>query len=201
MSELRKSVFGDNQDLSEYALDDRGVLEKARRAGLVRQKVQLKGGGQAYRWVRPGQVKDKEVEAFTERAAAAYKKESEGIVARGKTSGGPVAPKGKFIVRLQAEPNPDFPSGSHEATVRIEPEFPTVSSPEQAAEIVRKFIGSEDLGGGNWAGGHVTDDKGNLIGKVSYNGRFHEVGDLDDFEKRRAYENVPKYLQRKSKED
>lgn len=61
MDRLRKSVFSpEEQDLGQFSLDDYGVLEKAKRAGLVKVKVPVKGGKQAYRWKKPGDVKEGE---------------------------------------------------------------------------------------------------------------------------------------------
>lgn len=58
IDKLRKSVFGDDQDLSGYALDEHGVLEKAKRTGLVKVRVPVKGNPKgALRWKKPGDVK------------------------------------------------------------------------------------------------------------------------------------------------
>ncbi len=45
-----------------------------------------------------------------------------------------------------------------------------------ASEEARRYIAEHDLGGGNWTGGDVTDDDGNLVAHVSYNGRVWEPG-------------------------
>lgn len=44
---------------------------------------------------------------------------------------------------------------------------------EECQEIVRYYIDEHDLGGGNWTGGEVRDaDTGEVVGRISYNGRF-----------------------------
>src|SRR5579859_1371534 len=45
----------------------------------------------------------------------------------------------------------------------------TVASLEEASAACRKFISDNDLGGGNWSGGQITDGE-TVIGQVSYNG-------------------------------
>ena len=42
---------------------------------------------------------------------------------------------------------------------------------------MRKYIEDYDIGSGNWIGGQVYDDDGNLIGQIHYNGRFTRQND------------------------
>lgn len=48
----------------------------------------------------------------------------------------------------------------------------TADSIEECQQVVRNYIERWNLGGSNWTGGDVYDGLGNLIGNISYNGRF-----------------------------
>jgi len=52
-----------------------------------------------------------------------------------------------------------------------------VNSFEHASQLCRQFIEMNELGGGNWSGGDIFDDKGKRIAYVSYNGRVWNVED------------------------
>lgn len=84
---------------------------------------------------------------------------------------GKKAPKGKYVVRLEAVPNIDFDPLSHEGSVSAGPEFEVVSDSREASKVAKQFIRAYDLGFGNWVGGQVYDDQGEMIARVSYNGR------------------------------
>lgn len=61
--------------------------------------------------------------------------------------------------------NPDRPLyGVPGVTVRV-------SSLREASRKAREYIEQHDLGGGNWAGGDVLDESGQVVARVSYNGR------------------------------
>lgn len=49
-----------------------------------------------------------------------------------------------------------------------------VSSFTDATKQCREFIQRNNLGGGNWSGGDLYDDSGNLIARVAYNGTIIE---------------------------
>lgn len=76
-----------------------------------------------------------------------------------------------YEVELEALPNPDFDRNSHEGTVRVKKHMVKVDSPEQASDVVRRFIDEHDLGSGNWSGGNLHMN-GKKVGYVSYNGRL-----------------------------
>jgi hypothetical protein len=40
-----------------------------------------------------------------------------------------------------------------------------------ASVICQRYIAEHALGSGNWAGGSVTDEQGNVVARVAYNGR------------------------------
>lgn len=46
-----------------------------------------------------------------------------------------------------------------------------IGSFAEASKVCREFIKEYELGGGNWTGGTVISDKGEIIARVSYNGR------------------------------
>ena len=74
-------------------------------------------------------------------------------------------------VKLEAKPNHDYDHSDYRALINIKAHTVKVSSLREASQICRKFIDDNELGGGNWTGGDITDDEGDLIGYVSYNGR------------------------------
>lgn len=60
------------------------------------------------------------------------------------------------------------------------PDVPTkaveVQSLAEASEVCRDYLDKYDLGGGNWAGGLVTDENDTAIAEISYNGRINPEG-------------------------
>ena len=87
-----------------------------------------------------------------------------------------VAPKGKFIVILSAEPNPDYAGVDFRGHTRISPWYEVVDDLRGASAAVKSFRDRTGIGGGNWSGGQVFDDKGEQVAQVSYNGRVWEPG-------------------------
>ncbi len=53
----------------------------------------------------------------------------------------------------------------------VPPKRVKVGDLEEASKVCRKFISKHMLGGSDWAGGEITDEAGNFVGYVSYNGR------------------------------
>lgn len=49
-----------------------------------------------------------------------------------------------------------------------------VNSFLEAQQKCMKFIDKNNLGGGNWSGGHIKDNTGKIIAHISYNGRVWE---------------------------
>ncbi|MFD2551649.1 hypothetical protein ACFSQP_07465 [Bizionia sediminis] len=60
-----------------------------------------------------------------------------------------------------------------------------VENISSAKKLCKKFIAEFNLGGSNWIGGRVIDEKFNFIAKVSYNGR---VWDNEDWSKAKEIE-------------
>ena len=77
---------------------------------------------------------------------------------------------------LEHVPNGDIPGGywSPERIGRGDRQIVTVSDFEEASNVARGYIESQQLGGGNWTSeaGTILDDDGNVIARVSYNGRI-----------------------------
>ena len=79
----------------------------------------------------------------------------------------------RYSVILSAHGNPDhyespFKEVADGAVVHCE-------SIEECQAAVRKYIADNDLGGGNWTGGDVYQH-GEIVGSISYNGRYWPLG-------------------------
>ena len=74
---------------------------------------------------------------------------------------------------LSSVGNPDHNQNPNKSMFGCEPNKEiTVSSFKEASEKSRAFINKNGLGAGNWSGGDVIDEEtGNIIARVSYNGR------------------------------
>jgi hypothetical protein len=79
--------------------------------------------------------------------------------------------RNQLQVEMKASPNPDYDAPEHRATIRIKAFRHTIDSFKDASRAVRHFIETNDLGSGNWTGGRVFDDRGLVVGRVSFNGR------------------------------
>jgi len=78
-------------------------------------------------------------------------------------------------VLLASVGNPDFGQNPNEELYGCEPnEIVEVDSFEKASLICQQFILRNDLGGGNWAGGLITEGR-KKIAYVSYNGNVWEI--------------------------
>jgi len=75
-------------------------------------------------------------------------------------------------LKLSACNNEDF----YDDNRKIKPFYVRVESLKEAVEVCQKFISEHFLGGGNWNGGQVYDDKDVQIAQVSYNGRVWNPG-------------------------
>lgn len=79
-----------------------------------------------------------------------------------------------MIVKLKADPNPDFDKSDHRGHIRIRPQVVEVADYNAASKVCRRFINEHDLGAGNWTGGDVIDG-GALVARVSYDGRVWDT--------------------------
>lgn len=77
-----------------------------------------------------------------------------------------------YSVNLSNCGNPDYGQAPNKPL----PDVPTgrayTSSIEECQQRVQEYIEKYNLGSGNWNGGEVYDGLGNMIGKISYNGRY-----------------------------
>lgn len=82
-------------------------------------------------------------------------------------------------VTLASVGNPDFPGQDASRPLPgVENRTVTVVDIPAASKACRDYIEKNDLGGGNWAGGLITDETGAEVGRVSYNGRVWPPGPL-----------------------
>ena len=79
----------------------------------------------------------------------------------------------KYTVKLKACGNPDFRQGRTLPGVRAR--SVRVASLEEASRACLAYIAEHELGAGNWNGGSVFVG-GNLIARVSYNGKVWPPG-------------------------
>jgi len=78
-------------------------------------------------------------------------------------------------VTLESVGNPDFGQNPSESLYGCDPNATVeVSSFEHASALCRQFIDKNELGGGNWSGGLITEG-GKEIAYVSYNGRVWKI--------------------------
>jgi hypothetical protein len=80
-------------------------------------------------------------------------------------------------LELSSVGNPDFGQNPNEPLwgCPIRNAVVEISSFEHASMLCEQFIEINNLGGGNWSGGLITDDKGEKLAFVSYNGRVWKI--------------------------
>ena len=85
---------------------------------------------------------------------------------------------GVLNVRLASVGNPDYGQDfdNVEGLPGVQDQEVDVKDLAEAGAVCRRWIEENDLGGGNWAGGQVTDENGVQIAQVSYNGRVWPPG-------------------------
>ncbi len=89
-----------------------------------------------------------------------------------------------MLVELKHCKNPDIPGGYWSTMSRPRrPQQVHVTTFAEAAKRVQQYIDAYELGGGNWTGGLVRDNDGNVIAKVSYNGRVWRCRSLAESRK------------------
>jgi len=76
-----------------------------------------------------------------------------------------------LTLTLDSRGNPDFGQNPDHPVFGVPGESVSVSSLREASRRAREYIEQHDLGGGNWTGGDVLDHTGQLVARVSYNGR------------------------------
>lgn len=79
--------------------------------------------------------------------------------------------KGTFTVELDSCGNPDYGQDPDRPVYGVERQVVKVGSLAHASKVCRAWIEANDLGGGNWTGGQIRDEHGELVASVSYNGK------------------------------
>ena len=74
-------------------------------------------------------------------------------------------------VALMTAGNPDLGQDPAQPLLGVKNRLAPVASLGDASRAVCRFIVEHQVGGGNWAGGHVLDGCGQQVAYVSYNGR------------------------------
>lgn len=77
-----------------------------------------------------------------------------------------------YSVLLESCGNIDHSQNPNKALDGVPTQRVVASSIEECQSLVKEYIDKYNLGGGNWAGGEVRDMLGNVIGQISYNGRY-----------------------------
>lgn len=78
-------------------------------------------------------------------------------------------------ITLSHSPNPDIKGGYWEPPKDPKHQVVKVSSLLEAREACMDFIEHNGLGGSNFTGGKVTDEKNIHFANISYNGRIWNV--------------------------
>ena len=81
-----------------------------------------------------------------------------------------------YTLTLSHAPNPDITGGYWDSPVQSgTPQTLAVDSIEQAQELSMRYRDGNSLGGGNWTGGQIHDEAGELVGRIAYNGRYFDA--------------------------
>lgn len=81
-----------------------------------------------------------------------------------------------MFVLLDSVGNPDFGQNPNARMSGVATKRVKVQSLNEASAACREYIERNHLGGGNWAGGLVTDEGDIAIAEISYNGRIWPGG-------------------------
>lgn len=80
-----------------------------------------------------------------------------------------------YTLTLSHAPNPALTNGYWDSPAQSgTPQTLEIDSIEQASDLCRRYIDGNGLGSGNWSGGQIHDESGELVGRIAYNGRFFE---------------------------
>ena len=82
-----------------------------------------------------------------------------------------------YTVRLSTCGNIDKGQNPYEPMYGVPSYTLKCQTIDECIKEVREYIEYYYIGGGNWTGGQVYDDNGNLIGRIYYNGRFIQQND------------------------
>lgn len=83
-------------------------------------------------------------------------------------------------VTLSHARNPDISGGYWDKPIdAAKPRSIPCDSFADAAYVARRYITRNNLGGGNWTGGQITDEFGKTVARVSFNGRVWDLNDKE----------------------
>ena len=82
-----------------------------------------------------------------------------------------------YIVNLSTCGNIDYGQNPYEPMYGVPSYTLGCQTIDECRKEVRDYIEHYDIGSGNWTGGQVYDDRGNLIGQIYYNGKFTRQND------------------------
>ena len=82
-----------------------------------------------------------------------------------------------YTVRLSTCGNIDKGQNPYEPMYGVPSYTLKCQTIDECIKEVREYIEYYYIGGGNWTGGQVYYDNGNLIGRIYYNGRFIQQND------------------------
>jgi hypothetical protein len=80
-------------------------------------------------------------------------------------------------VKLSSCGNPDLGQAPGRPLYGVRSKTGTVKNLAEASRVCLEYIAANQLGGGNWNGGQVSDDSGVVVAQVSYNGTVWPPGD------------------------
>ena len=81
-----------------------------------------------------------------------------------------------YKVQLASAGNPDMGQAAGRALPGVRGRWVRVDTFEAASKVCRDFITANGLGGGNWSGGKIVDDRGAHVADVSFNGAVWPPG-------------------------
>jgi hypothetical protein len=76
-----------------------------------------------------------------------------------------------LTVTLASVGNPDFGQNPSRPLPGVRNVKRPALSVKHASAVCRDWIEENGIGGGNWAGGEVRDEKDAFVARISYNGR------------------------------
>ncbi len=81
-----------------------------------------------------------------------------------------------LTVKLSSVGNPDFGQNPRRPLPGVKSHTIGVVDFADASRVCQEYIKTNNLGGGNWNGGEITNEAGETVGHVSYNGRVWPPG-------------------------
>ena len=81
-----------------------------------------------------------------------------------------------YTLTLSHAPNSDITGGYWTLPPELGADrLVEVETIHDASRISQRYIDSNKLGAGNWTGGQIHDEAGELVGRIAYNGRYFDA--------------------------